>query len=801
MCSRLTGNVLTRFCGPSTQYVGLAVRPATVLVKYQPRHFSECSKEMSGAVFKKKLAESLRKKKAEQQKEEAQRDAIRMKDMLFSCIEQRTKVFRRSLESMSKEEQKAMDGLMSCVMMAIRSVCIRRVLLKFCKEQMMKRRCARLIKEKKIKCIMEQCEDEEQVSGEEQGQKEEKSPNKSLEIASLRDNKPENDCQVCEAAEEMKTYLKTAAKILENELNKDIQPHRKDSGKKCNSQENEKMTPEGTNESQEKEKLPKNCNDSSPPRSKYEDKLKSCLDNEWRDICKAQKYLSSKEKEQFARMADTILERLKKSCRKKVIQEMCEESWGVMEKRKNKHDQDKDQDNKKKKDCITKLWRENDPEAKLRQRVQDQWNEVCPFIKELAKQDDVNFEETSVEVKKMIRECCLKERWTGSQDEELKDVTKIIKRCALKAMKKNQKINKLKEHEIEEGASIIENAKSQALMNTCELKKLEEKVLQKESAEMKDNANLQMKVQETIKTKDKENHEFKIEDQRKEVKKKEQPEERVTEFSSTSSLSKDLTKGGSGFDFYKILRENYIKNTLKEKKREKIGLLVKCGKLILQEKREALFKLYNPKYSYPKVDAQIFIYNCKKLNKNSEEDDFPNKNLKIKPKKNEENQSKNSEKREQSQRGLTGSIFDLQKGSEDSLKKETKKDSQKSELYELREPSEEVALEDQAACGGNKFKIEALRELCKQYYKSKEDKEVAMRDNSNEKESKYEKNQETPKCAKEKKMQIVFMYNLRDPSKEVSLEEKLQEASCKNKAYAYATKNRSKRNLKGLKKG
>ncbi|KAH8340040.1 hypothetical protein KR067_006842 [Drosophila pandora] len=460
MCSRLTGNVLTRFCGPSSRYVGLAVRPVTVLVKYQLRHCSEPSLEMSGAVFKRQLAESLREKKAAKQRREAQRDAIRMKDMLYSCIEQRTKVLRASIESMSKDEQAAMGGLMNCVMVGIRSVCIRRVLMKFCKEQMMKRRYAQLIKEKKIRCIMQQCAQDEHFLAEEELQKKE-APGANLEVASLKENKVETDCQVCEVAEEMKTYLKTAAEILERELYKDLKPQPGNLEEKCEAKEAEEKIPEESTQKQDKDRPPEN--NCSPPRSKYEEKLKECFESEWKDICQAQKYLSSKEKKQFQSMVSFIEDIIKKSCRKKVIKEMCEEAWGVQEEKKDEK-QHKKEDGKKEKQKIRKLWCKTNPEARLRQRVQDRWNEVCPYIKELTKEDNVDFGETAEDVKKMIRESCLKEQQVESQEMQLKDVTIIARKCAIKALKK-----KCKEfnESLKKGPGLKQNEENEKLRKQC----------------------------------------------------------------------------------------------------------------------------------------------------------------------------------------------------------------------------------------------------------------------------------------------------------------------------------------------
>lgn len=492
MCSRLTGNVLTRFCGPSTRYVGLAVRPVTVLVKYQLRHFSEPSLEMSGADFKRQLAESLREKKAAKQRKEAQRDAIRMKDMLYSCIEQRTKVLRASIESMSKDEQAAMGGLMNCVMVGIRSVCIRRVLMKFCKEQMMKRRYAQLIKEKKIRCIMQQCAQDEQFSAGEERQKKEESPGANLEVASLKENKVETDCQVCEVAEEMKTYLKTAAEILERELYKDLKPQPGNLEEKCEAKEAEKKKPEESTQKQDKDRPPEN--NCSPPRSKYEEKLKECFENEWKDICQAQKYLSSKEKKQFQSMVSFIEDIIKKSCRKKVIKEMCEEAWGVQEEKKDEKEYKKE-DGKKEKQKIRKLWCKTNPEARLRQRVQDRWNEVCPYIKELTKEDNVDFGEAAEDVKKMIRDSCLKEQQVESQEMQLKDVTIIARKCAIKALKK-----KCKEfnESLKKGPGLKQNEENEKLRKQCAgIIMNSSQILQEESAEM--NAKLSIKEGKLLK--------------------------------------------------------------------------------------------------------------------------------------------------------------------------------------------------------------------------------------------------------------------------------------------------------------
>lgn len=204
----------------------------------------------------------------------------------------------------------------------------------------MKRRYAHLIKEKKIRCIMQQCAQNQEFTMEEEGQTKEENPATSPEVASLKENKVETDHQVCEMAEEMKTYLKTAAEILEKELKKDIRAKPGDLDKKCEATDAEETKCEESNQQQEKEKPPEN---NVLPKSKYEEKLKECFDSEWKDICKAQKYLSSKEKKQFQSMVNFIQEMIKKSCRKRVIDEMCQEAWGVQEKKKDAKSDNKEE--------------------------------------------------------------------------------------------------------------------------------------------------------------------------------------------------------------------------------------------------------------------------------------------------------------------------------------------------------------------------------------------------------------------------------------------------------------------------
>lgn len=106
---------------------------------------------------KEQKALAMKKKEAADKKEAARRDADRLICQLKKCIGVKSKALKSKMDCMKPEEKKAMGDMMDCVMAGVKRVCLKSVMQKYCREQELKLRYERLIKDKKIEKLMKEC--------------------------------------------------------------------------------------------------------------------------------------------------------------------------------------------------------------------------------------------------------------------------------------------------------------------------------------------------------------------------------------------------------------------------------------------------------------------------------------------------------------------------------------------------------------------------------------------------------------------------------------------------------------------
>ncbi|XP_020815528.1 micronuclear linker histone polyprotein [Drosophila serrata] len=216
MSSRATGSLLRRL--PHGRIFRLS------LLRLQIRYYGDHPMEMDCATFqayREQIAKALQKRKDAKKKcnaaKQVKKDAARLKKQLDKCIEIKTKGVMEKVECMSEEEQQAMEDMMDCVMAGIKSTCLKQVLQRYCKEQEMKRRFARLIKEKHIKDMVKKCASQLKGSSEsEKADSAEECEDPEAEKAEKDHKKKIAFAQMCEERQQNEKCMAEVAKLLEN---------------------------------------------------------------------------------------------------------------------------------------------------------------------------------------------------------------------------------------------------------------------------------------------------------------------------------------------------------------------------------------------------------------------------------------------------------------------------------------------------------------------------------------------------------------------------------------------------------
>ncbi|KAH8300683.1 hypothetical protein KR018_007110, partial [Drosophila ironensis] len=355
-------------------------------------------KQREKFLAKKKAAK--KKKKAAKQ---AKKDAKKIQDALKKSIEEKTKVLWRKLECLSESEKEGVCGEMDGLMKEMRRMCIKEVLQQYCKEMELKRHCFLMIKAKKVRKLIKECNKDNSSSA------------KPMDKEALKQEK-ENmaRAQACDDFKQMKKCLKRAAQLLKGDINTVL---------KEDAQELKKKTrPRKTNP------FP------SGPQNKYLKKMADCVGTKWNDIDLAKNLLSSAEKKTIHDLQDCIQEKFKAECRKAIIQGMCEDAWG-----KPAPKEDKPKSKKKEpEDAVT------DPKNGLEKCVEQKWKKLRPYIKSRTKADNIDFHETSAAAKKIIKKFCKREKQNANNLELFtltKKYTKIAhqKKYNDKLLKENEK--------------------------------------------------------------------------------------------------------------------------------------------------------------------------------------------------------------------------------------------------------------------------------------------------------------------------------------------------------------------------
>ncbi|KAI8037554.1 axoneme-associated protein mst101(2) [Drosophila gunungcola] len=207
MCSRLIGYLLTGMSCPQSR------APVAIVFQCQLRNYCDPSLMDCDAykAYKKQKALAMKKKRADMKKEAAKQDVVRLKSELHKCIEQKEKALKAKVECMTAEEQKAMGDMMDCVMAGVRKICLKSVMQKYCKEQELKLRYERLIKEKKMKELMKKCPAKEKESSEEEGE----DPK-----AKQAEKETEKLAAIAKESEQLQKCMNETAKLLKAELEK-----------------------------------------------------------------------------------------------------------------------------------------------------------------------------------------------------------------------------------------------------------------------------------------------------------------------------------------------------------------------------------------------------------------------------------------------------------------------------------------------------------------------------------------------------------------------------------------------------
>jgi len=374
---------------------------------------------------KEQKALAMKKKEAADKKEAARRDADRLICQLKKCIGVKSKALKSKMDCMKPEEKKAMGDMMDCVMAGVKRVCLKSVMQKYCREQELKLRYERLIKDKKIEKLMKECPVKKKGDSAE-GCKEPREKERCKESETLRKciadttklleaelereskkekekckDKPEvdkcndrpkkaDDAKTAKKAEESLKAKKGKNAIIDS-CKGAPKDKSKEPAKKAKTCDKPKKIPKDKhakdeNKESKKEECPKKtkekpkCSKGDAKKSPFEQRMEECEYEEWKDICKAQE----KNKTDVAAIEDCLSAQIKKRCRKMVIKKMCAYSFGEP-KKKNKCEAEKE--------CGDSC-------------VQKKWKEACPTIQDLTEKNDVDFSEASKEVKKMMKKSC-----------------------------------------------------------------------------------------------------------------------------------------------------------------------------------------------------------------------------------------------------------------------------------------------------------------------------------------------------------------------------------------------------------